>query len=616
MFLSKEWFLPLYTICVTFFGLLLYLSYHTDIFCLSCDETDNSNIVFDYIVVGCGSAGAIAARRLAENTKIKVLVLEAGKHGNFLLDVPVFGLLLQQSAYDWQYQSIPQTNSCFGLQNNVSMWPMGKIMGGTGMLNNMIYVRGYPEDFNHWFKDKEGYEFFKDILPYFKRLEEWDYKGKTTASTYVSNLTFTTKLADSILNAAKELGYPLLDETENCIKGFGLPKINVKNGQRWTPAHTLLEQKMTNIILRTNRVVQKILLHDNFEAYGVKYAYKGQEYVAKATKGVILSAGVIGTTKILLHSGIGPKKHLNDINIETKIDLPVGENLQDHLTTGFDLILFNQSLGIGIEYIMSPFSPLEYLYSGTGPWTTAGCEALAYFSTKDNQEAVPDLQFMVMNVGVNEDRGLYLRHMLGVSDEIWDKYFAKLKSNVTATILPILLHPKSRGNVRLESNRPNSAVLIDPKYLSHEYDIDILIKGIEIVRKLVETREMKNMGASFNTNIFPGCSQFDFGSKEYWRCYVQHLTITSYHPVGTCKMGHEEDETSVVNYDFEVKGTNNLFVVDGSVMPTLTSGNINGAIFLLAEIASDIFKYKDFLSRGRCIILEIFIESYVCKNYY
>lgn len=396
------------------------------------------------------------------------------------------------------------------------------------------------------------------------------------------------------------------------ILGFGMPKITVKQGKRWTSSHRLLKLNKKNVVLRTNRIVEKVLFHENFEAYGVQYSHLGKSYNVKASRGVILSAGVIGTPKILLLSGIGPKTHLDELNIPTKVDLPVGDNLQDHITTGLDLILLNQTLDIGIEQMLSPYSVFEYFWYGTGPWTTGGCEVLAFINTNGADNTQPDLQFMVMPLGINEDTGVHLRHLMGISDYTWNNYFEYLNQTKAMTILPILLHPKSRGTVRLKDADVNTPPIIDPRYLTEQEDIEILLEGINIIKKLISTRHMQKLGAKFNTNIFPGCENFDFDRKAYWECYVKHLTITSYHPVGTCKMGQEHDSSSVVNYDFQVKGTNNLYVVDASVMPTITSGNVNGAVMMLAEMASDIIKYRDFLIRKKCSIIEIFVQKYFC----
>ncbi|KAJ8916103.1 hypothetical protein NQ315_004469 [Exocentrus adspersus] len=552
--------------------------------------------------LGCGSAGAVVARRLAEDKNLKILILEAGKHGNNLLDIPSIGLLLQKTPFDWQYATTPQASSCFALNNKSSQWPMGKIVGGTGMLNNMIYVRGHPEDFRHWFGSNENYNFTTQILPYFEKLESQNFNDDTRSSVYLSDLVYTSTIPEFILNAARELDSGVSENILNCMQGFGLPKVNIKGGARWTASHRLIQLDQSNIFLRTNRVVEKILFHGNFEAYGVQYSHLGKSYRVTASKGVVLSAGVIG-----------PRTHLEEINIVTKIDLPVGENLQDHVTTGFDLILLNQTINYGMRHMLNPYSLFEYFWSGTGPWTTPGCEVLAFFNTENKLNAVPDLQFMVMPLGTNEDDGLHIRHLLGISDSAWNNYFSLLNRTKAMTILPILTHPKSRGTVRLKDADSKSMPVIDPKYLSRKEDVEILLKGIELIKNLVKTEHMQTFGAKFNTNIFPGCESFEFDSKAYWECYVRHLTITSYHPVGTCKMGHEQDPTSVVDYSFKVKGTNNLYVVDASVIPTITSGNINAAVLMLAEMASDTIKSTHFFNDNKkCNIKDYFIPNYIC----
>lgn len=321
---------------------------------------------------------------------------------------------------------------------------------------------------------------------------------------------------------------------------------------------------------------------------------------------------MIGTPKILLHSGVGPKSHLNDLNISTKFNLPVGENLQDHVTTGLDLILLNQSLGIGLEQMFSAYSAFEYFWHGRGPWTTGGCESLGFFTTNISQDSRPDIQFMVMPLGLNEDRGIFLRDLFNIKDEVWDKYFVLLHQNITMTILPVLLHPKSRGTLRLKYKDFSNELSINPNYLSHKDDIKFLINGIDMIKKIVKTESMQKVGAQLNRNVFPGCENFDFDTQPYWECYIRHLTITSYHPVGTCKMGHDKDNSSVVNYEFQVKGTNNLYVVDGSILPNSPSGNVNGAILMLAEMASDVLKLKNYLNEENCNIIEIFVPKDIC----
>lgn len=251
--------------------------------------------------------------------------------------------------------------------------------------------------------------------------------------------------------------------------------------------------------------------------------------------------------------------------------------------------------------------------SGDGAWTTGGCEAIGYINTNEQVKPVqPDLQFMVMPLGMNEDRGLYLRRLTGITDQTWREYFSLLNDSMTMTMLPILLHPKSRGYVRLKDNNFDTDPVINPQYLSHHDDVVTLIKGIDVIKQIVNTNPMKELGATFNTKVYPGCKHLKYDTPDYWECYVRHLTITAYHPVGTCKMGSAKGGLTVVDYNFAVKNTNKLFVVDGSVMPSITSGNVNSAIIMLGELASDLIKLRIFLSENKCAISDIFITRNYC----
>ncbi|CAH1972274.1 unnamed protein product [Acanthoscelides obtectus] len=483
------------------------------------------------------------------------------------------------------------------------------------MLNNLIYIRGHASDYNEWFQDKEGYDYTKDILPYFEKLEI--SSGNTAGSIFVDDLPYITELPGVLLKAVKELGSKGANNIRTVKQGFGIPKVNVIDGKRWTSASHFIYSKPSNVLLRTDAMVDSIQFHDNFEAYGVEFLYSGNKYSAKASRGIIISAGVINTPKILMMSGVGPKKHLKELGIVPRIDLPVGENLQDHITTGFDLVLLNKTLDIGIGTMLSPSSPLNYFREGRGPWTTIGCELVGFIEASrkipyENSSNRPDLQLMIMPLGIVEDTGFHLRKLMGISDYSWNRYFAALYNESTVTFLPVLLHPKSRGYIRLRDKNIDSNPVINPRYLSRKEDVDLLVKGVRYIQRLIATKTMHKFGARFNSIIFPGCESHEFDTDSYWECYVRHMTITSYHPVGTCKMGHEKDSSTVLNYNFEVKGTNKLFVVDGSVLPTLPSSNPYASIMMLAEMASDIIKAKYVFSYSTCDFMEVFIKKNVC----
>ncbi|XP_063920190.1 glucose dehydrogenase [FAD, quinone]-like isoform X2 [Zophobas morio] len=509
--------------------------------------------------------------------------------------------MLQKSSFDWGYRTVPQKQACLGLDDQVSIWPMGKILGGTAMLNNMIYVRGHPDDFARWFRDTCNYDYSIDILPYFEKLEN-NGTNKHKGSVPISDLPYKSNVSDYFLQAGICLGFGISDGV-NAEPGFSSPKITIQKGQRWTPYHQLAKNRKRNLAIVTNAFVEKVLLRDNFEAYGVKYTHMEEPIFAKAKKGVILSAGVIGTPKILMLSGIGPKQHLEKMKIKPKLDLPVGDNLQDHVTTGLDLLTFDYSPNIGIRQMLSPWSMLNYFLRSRGPWTTVGCESIGFFNTA--KEIVPELQFMIFPLGVTIDDGYYLSSLTGIGERLWKKYFAKI-DKPSFTILPIVLHPKSRGTVRLKNNNPRTPPLINPNYLSDSYDIDILIQGIEMIKEFINTPPMHRLGVKLNPIKFPGCEKFEFDTRPYWECYVRHFTLTAYHPIGTCKMGE------VVETDFKVKGTRKLYVVDGSILPDLPSGNPNGAIMMMAERAAEIIKHHCWKTQRKCCAAEVFQKECQC----
>lgn len=195
--------------------------------------------------------------------------------------------------------------------------------------------------------------------------------------------------------------------------GFMQVKVNMNSGQRWTTSHVLLQNFAPNIDLQTNSYATKVLFASNFEATAVEYTLFGRSRTARARKAIVLCAGAIGTPKILMQSGVGPAQHLSEVGIETKIDLPVGNNLQDHVTTGLDLLVLNQSLGLGLADVFSPTAAFEYFAYGSGPWTTIGCEVSGILDTESGGSAQPDLQLLVLPFGVSSDKGIHLRRTVG-----------------------------------------------------------------------------------------------------------------------------------------------------------------------------------------------------------
>ncbi|CAH0751088.1 unnamed protein product [Diatraea saccharalis] len=516
--------------------------------------------------VGSGTAGSVIAHNLVTKTNFTFIVIEAGGESNSLFEIPVLGPMLHNSVFDWQYETIPQQNACLAMNYKKCKLPQGKIVGGSSKLNNMVHIRGNISHYASWFYGKyhESY-----LNRHFDMIEK--------NLLHLNEVQYESEMATAIAEAAEELGYSRLGSEFKV--GYRKSKLSQKNGKRWTISDNLDSSKY----VLSNALVEKVIIVNDI-AKGVTVQISDKKHNIFARKGVILSAGTINTPKILQLSGIGPPNILNNLNIPVIKNLPVGYNLQDHVTTGLDLILFNKTLSVNAMSMLDVFNVYQYFFHGKGPLTTAGCEAITFLSTKG--ENIPDIQFMVMPVGISSDRGSYLRLALGINDSVWEDYFEKFFDKHAATILPIVLHPKSKGQVHIITTDPETPPLIDPKYLSHDEDVKTLIKGLKLVQRFLNTKAMEKVGAFINPQHYPGCKSHTIFSDSYWDCYVRHLTLTSYHYVGTCSMGLTSSN-SVVDTSFRVFGVANLYVADASVLPTLPSGNINAAVAMMASVFFD-----------------------------
>lgn len=416
----------------------------------------------------------------------------------------------------------------------------------------------------------------------------------------VDALQYTSPLVNVLVNASRQLG-----EKFNA-SDFVQPDVVQYNGRRWTTAdsyhrtrakhHYLLNTFVERIIFDAD---EKAAENTTLRAIGVSYRRDGSTFYAYASKAIILSAGTIGSPVILQKSGIGPR-HLYDTDesnrtshesqIRMRMEMnAVGANLQDHVTTGMDLIVLNQTLGTEPWHMFAPHHIFDYLVNGNGPLTTIGCEALGFmrthFANDAKNDSKPDLGFMALPMGITVDAGIYLRRFINVNERTWQQYFRPLIGQTTMSILPVLLHPQSRGtvNIRLSSESEHIETIIDPNYLQHSNDVDVLVQGLKFISELIETPAFQAFGAKLNAKSFPGCEGLVFSSAEYWTCYVKHLTLTAYHPVGTCRLGHNAADSVVAMDTFQVHNIKHLFVCDASIMPTMPSANPQAAVGMLAR---------------------------------
>ena len=527
---------------------------------------------FDIIIVGAGSAGSIAANRLSQDQNLKILILEAGPN-NFhpMIKIPLgYGMTFYNKSINWNFYTSPQLH----LDNRRLYCPRGKVVGGSSSINAMIYARGFPSDFRNWTYDNSSFWSWENIRKTFENMEKniiLTDKENATSKIVVNNVS---SQHHSILNnyflGAKELDIASVDSfNADNAEGVGHYDITTRNGYRWSAADGFLKDTLTkNVKLTTQANVNQITVSDK-KVTGVKYSKKGRNFEVKAKIGVVMAAGSIKTPHILMLSGIGPSDHLKDFGIETKIDNPnVGSNLQDHI--GIDYLYrskvptLNKSLGTVSGRIKSI---LEYLIFRSGPLSLSINQGGGFIRWK-NREDYPNLQvyFNPLTYSVSHANKRPL-----LKTDRFDGFIIGFQP----------CRPSSRGNIRLLSKEINDEPLIDPGYLSNEKDLYDLECAYDFVRKISQTHSLDNI---IDHPI--GIDLVKSSAKEMISHFRQNATSV-FHPCGTCKMGPDKD-TSVVSNRLRVHGLQNLWVVDASVFPNITSGNINAPVMMTAYIGGNL----------------------------
>ena len=528
---------------------------------------------YDYIIIGAGSAGCVLANRLTKNKNHTVLLLEAGgPDNNINLHIPGAYLKIHKSPQDWGFWSEKQTNV---LDRKIYL-PRGKTLGGSSSTNAMAYVRGNSDDYDNWAKLGNVGWSYKDVLPYFKKSENHqqiesldpNYHGNSGELNVTLPLKFKTPYVDSFISACENIGIPKNDDYNGKDqKGVGCVHSTIKNGKRHSGASAFLKpiMKRSNLSVITNALVSKIILDDN-KAKGVEFIKNSKNTEVFVNKEIILSAGSFQSPQILMLSGIGDTLELKKHDVNCKHTLSgVGKNLQDHV---FYPICAKTNTNQGINHYISPFNQikagLNYYLKNKGVFCTGPLEGLAFFDIDQKNDKVNfQLHFSPISI-----RNTYGYDAYDIYDYPRDDGF---------TILPTLLHPKSRGNVSLSSSNPKDPPKIQPNFLSEQDDIDNLVKGGELVFKLMNEKPLFKHIKSFGLPI-------ERKSKDALVEHIKKTLETVYHPVGTCKMGN--DKMSVVDSSLIVHGVKNLRVVDASIMPKIISGNTNACVYMIAEKAS------------------------------
>jgi 4-pyridoxate dehydrogenase len=526
---------------------------------------------FDYIIVGAGSAGCTLAYRLGEDPGVRVLVLEAGGWDRSpWIHIPLgWGKILTERLVDWQYFASPEPN----VGGRAVECARGKVVGGSSSTNAMAYVRGNPADFDRWAATGLPQWDSAHVLPYFKRMERWErganaWRGGDgpLAAQYCR---YEDPLNDAFITAARDAGHAITgDYNAQHQHGFGRLQVTIAGGKRMSAARAYLRPAMArgNVDVRVNAHVTRVLF-DGERARGVEYLRRGATVAASATREIILAGGVINTPQLLMLSGVGDAAQLAQHGIAVKSALPgVGKNLQDHVSV---ILMYRRR-------DESPFhrnmradriaASLVNAYAfGRGFAADIPGGAIGFLASEPHL-ATPDMQMILTTASLPAWPWFPL-----VRKPFADGFACRT----------VILHPRSRGEVRLASADPLAAPRIDQNFLADPHDWQVMRQTIRTVREIVA---QPTLARFVERETLPGA---DIASDDALDAFIRKTAITVHHPAGTCRMGPASDPMAVADDQGRVFGVQRLRVVDASLMPDLTSGNINAPVIMIAEKIAD-----------------------------
>ncbi|MBE7637830.1 glucose-methanol-choline oxidoreductase [Sneathiella sp. P13V-1] len=521
--------------------------------------------MYDYIVVGGGSGGSVVASRLSENPDHTVCLLEAGgPDKSILIHVPLgMAAMLPRKINNWAFETVPQK----GLNGRKGYQPRGKTLGGSSSINAMLYVRGHKWDYDHWASlGNEGWS-YDDVLPLFKKAENNERGGDdfhgSGGPLNVADLRSPMGINNTFLEAARQLQLPMNDDFNGATQeGVGYYQTTQKNGERWSAAKGYLTPNLDrqNLDVITKAPATKIIIEGK-RAVGIQFKHNGKIKEIRARKEIILAGGAFATPQLLLLSGIGAAKDIQPHGIEVVHELPgVGENLQDHI----DYVSAYRSpsketMGISLGGAVDIFKAIgQWRKERTGMLTSTAAETGAFLKSDPNLE-IPDYQ---------------LHFVIGMLDD----HARKTNLGYGFSCHACVLRPKSRGTVKLNSANPSDAPRIDPNFLDHEDDVQVLLKGVKEMERILRAPAFEGIRGK-------ALYEMDLDSDEAIIEMLRNRADTVYHPVGSCKMG--TDEMAVVDPQLKVRGLEGLRIADASIMPTLIGGNTNAPTIMIGEKAAE-----------------------------
>ena len=523
---------------------------------------------FDFVVVGAGTAGCVLAARLSEDARHRVCLIEAGGSGKSLyVDVPGAIVLAQRSpALNWRFHTVPQPN----LNGRRIGVPRGRGLGGSALINGMVYFRGHPRDYDAWANAGATGWSYREVLPYFCRSEDNENFGSSPfhgrgGPMRVRNVTRPNALNFAFFDGLAAQGVkPRDDLNSDDSEGMGLRQLSIRGGTRETTARAFLEpaMKRPNLRVMTDAQVTRVVL-DGRRVVGVEARTPQGMVTVRANREVVLSAGAIQSPQLLLLSGIGDREHLASVGVEVRHHLPgVGRNLHDHPASPVHMAMDHpESYGVSMRAMPRNLLYIaQYLLMRRGPLSNNIFESAAFVKTLPGLDK-PDVQLVFQAARRPSPSFPFpLGHGYAVS--------------------PVNLYPKSRGRLTLASADPFAAPLIDPNVLSVAEDAEPLVRGIRLVRKVFASPAFAKYQAHETS---PGAAA---QSDADLVAYIRAESYTVHHPVSTCRMG--DDALAVVDPQLRVQGIDGLRVADASIFPSIIGGNTNAAVVMIAEKASDL----------------------------